>query len=39
MDERDGMCLVAIVVQVVRCKSWLEGDDDVVCSRGELMRG
>lgn len=24
MDERDGMCLVAIVVQVVRCRSWLK---------------
>lgn len=25
MDERGGMCLVAIVVQVVRCRSWLKG--------------
>lgn len=25
MDERDGMCLVAIVMQVVRCRLWLEG--------------
>lgn len=29
MDERGGMCLVAIVVQVVRCRSWLKGGGGV----------
>lgn len=29
MDGRGGMCLVAIVVQVVRCRSWLKGDGGV----------
>lgn len=29
MDERGGMCLVAIVVQVVRCRSWLKGGGSV----------
>lgn len=29
MDERGGMCLVAIVVQVVQCRSWLKGGGGV----------
>lgn len=29
MDERGGMCLVAIVVQVVPCRSWLKGGGGV----------
>lgn len=29
MDKRGGMCLVAIVVQVVRCRSWLKGGGGV----------